>query len=482
MSVPYPTNPYPRAHPDRLQAIAALYGVAALPTEEAVVLELGCGSGGQLIPMAQQLPKATFIGVDIDGEAIKAAQLMCAQLGIQNIQWHCASIADWTAPKADYIIAHGLYSWVPDELRPVIWRLVQGALKANGVLFLSHICLPGGSLRSMARAVMLSAFEADHSEQDNVRAGISALEAAVSLHGVESPLGGALNTTLQSVKTQDWGYVWHDFWVPGYAAFSLEQLNEMAQAHGLQYLNDADIRCNLPMGVPAWLVEKVQATDRLVKSGALLDVYLGRSFRRGLWVHAEQRCSLKLEALDQMFLRAQFELAQTAEGVLLTTEAGQQLGFRGDLAAELTQIMLSEPEIAVSQILGAHPEQTRQWLFSLFAAGAISLSQRKRLQSMPKGQRLEGKQIVVNSFHEPVQLSFFDAALLNALHSGHRGSNLVEALIQSAQAGAFEVRVDGRLPEQPHEWQQVIQGVLPTRMTQLCQKGLWASPHIFEGA
>ena len=111
MSVPYPANSYPRAHPDRLQAIAALYGGRPTPVENSVVLELGCGSGGQLIPMAQQLPSTRFIGLDIDSQAIAEAQEKSKTLKLNNVEWLCVSVADWQPPRVDYIIAHGLFSW-----------------------------------------------------------------------------------------------------------------------------------------------------------------------------------------------------------------------------------------------------------------------------------------------------------------------------------------------------------------------------------
>ena len=482
MSVPYPANPYPRAHPDRLQAIASLYGLSPSPVETSVILELGCGSGGQLIPMAERLPSARFIGIDIDDQAIASAQHRSTQLGLDNVEWVCASVADWSPPQVDYIIAHGLYSWIPDDIRPSVWACAQAALKPNGVFFLSHICLPGASMRALARAVMLSAQNPSHTAEQNVRAGIAALEETVALHGADSALGKALDNTLQTVKTQHWGYVWHDFWVPGYKGFSIQELNAIAAQNGFQYLHDADLGANLPLGVPPWLATKVQHATSLVDAASILDTHLGRSFRRGLWVRDSQHTHLSLEEMDRMHLRPQFKRQETDEGVLLVTDSGQQLGFRGSLSVGLTAEMLSKPETAVKSLLGAHPEQTRQWLYTLFAAGAISLSVRSRSQNHPHRFQLSGNQTVVNAFHEPASLSHFDAALLNALQSGYRGGALVQQLIQSAQHGAFEARVDGRLPQSDTEWQQVIQGVLPSRMNQLWHRGLWASPQIFEGA
>ncbi|MEC8382512.1 MAG: methyltransferase domain-containing protein [Myxococcota bacterium] len=482
MSVPYPANSYPRAHPDRLQAIAALYGGRPTPVENSVVLELGCGSGGQLIPMAQQLPSTRFIGLDIDSQAIAEAQEKSKTLELNNVEWLCVSVADWQPPRVDYIIAHGLFSWVPDEIRSAVWKSASQALKDHGVFFLSHICQPGASLRSMARAVMLSAHDASHSEEQNVRAGIAALEKTVELHGEDSVLGRAYLNTLNAVKAQHWGYVWHDFWVAGYKSFSIKEINAMAIQNDFQYLQDSDLKANLPLGVPTWLAAKVKKTSNLIDAASILDIHMGRSFRRGLWVRNSQVLKLSLAEMDHMFLRPQFTRHETDEGVLLVTETGEQLGFRGALASELTAEMLTMPEMAIEPLLSGHPDQTRQWLFSLFVAGAISLSVRPRTQNLPNQGTVRGNQTVVNAFHEPVTLSHFDAALINALQSGHRGLALVQELILSAQRGDFEARMDGHMPQSQAEWNQVIQGVLPARIQKLWHRGLWASPQIFGGA
>src|SRR5262249_35039176 len=63
--LPYTPNAFAQSHPDRLATIATLLGLEAPRVDRARVLELGCGAGGNLIPMAEGLPEAKFIGVDL---------------------------------------------------------------------------------------------------------------------------------------------------------------------------------------------------------------------------------------------------------------------------------------------------------------------------------------------------------------------------------------------------------------------------------
>ena len=84
-TVSYPGSPFSQTHPDRLATIAALYGLPAAPPERCRVLELGCGNGGNLIPMAYVLPGSTFLGLDAAGSAVAQGREQIAALGLTNV-------------------------------------------------------------------------------------------------------------------------------------------------------------------------------------------------------------------------------------------------------------------------------------------------------------------------------------------------------------------------------------------------------------
>ena len=58
--LPYESGPHYPTHPDCLASVATLMGMAPADVSTARVLELGCGNGGNLIPMASVLPQARF--------------------------------------------------------------------------------------------------------------------------------------------------------------------------------------------------------------------------------------------------------------------------------------------------------------------------------------------------------------------------------------------------------------------------------------
>src|SRR5438874_11800286 len=83
--VGYPSYVYPQTHPDRLATIATLLGMNPAPVEACRVLEMGCGAGGNVIPMAFDLSESSFVGVDLAGCAIAQGRDLIAGLGLKNI-------------------------------------------------------------------------------------------------------------------------------------------------------------------------------------------------------------------------------------------------------------------------------------------------------------------------------------------------------------------------------------------------------------
>ena len=83
-AVPYPGQPFAQTHPDRLATLAALFGLEAAPPAGCRLLEIGCGDGGNLLPMALGLPEASFVGFDSSPAAIARAREGAAAAGLRS--------------------------------------------------------------------------------------------------------------------------------------------------------------------------------------------------------------------------------------------------------------------------------------------------------------------------------------------------------------------------------------------------------------
>lgn len=56
--------------------------------------------------------------------------------------------------RFDYILTHGVYSWVPPAVQEKILRLCASNLTEHGVAYVSYNVNPGWSMRGMLRDMM----------------------------------------------------------------------------------------------------------------------------------------------------------------------------------------------------------------------------------------------------------------------------------------------------------------------------------------
>src|SRR5262245_14102044 len=91
--VPYLSKPFPKSHPPTLAALAALFGLAAPAASQCRVLELGCASGGNIIPLAARFPGSRFRGVDLAERHVRDGEARVAALELRNVRIEQGDIA-----------------------------------------------------------------------------------------------------------------------------------------------------------------------------------------------------------------------------------------------------------------------------------------------------------------------------------------------------------------------------------------------------
>src|SRR5207253_1733457 len=173
--------------------VATLFGLDPAHAAACRVLELGCGDGANLLPMAEGLPESGFVGCDLSPRAIAAARQTAADLGISNLSLIEADLS--RLPEAlgefDYIIAHGVYSWVPAPIRDAMFAQAARRLKLNGVMFVSYNVYPGCHVRQAVWEVLhLHSDRADNAQARLDRA--RELAAALGEPGVTQNITDAL--------------------------------------------------------------------------------------------------------------------------------------------------------------------------------------------------------------------------------------------------------------------------------------------------
>lgn len=156
-SVAYESNAYPETHPDRLAVVAQLRGLPGVDVERCRVLEIGCAGGGNLIPMAEHLPNSQFLGIDLSAAQIDSGASVIREVGINNVELRCQNLMDFPkdAGQFDYIIAHGVYSWVPAAVQHRLLEICRDHLSEQGLGYISYNTYPGWRQVQVARDMML---------------------------------------------------------------------------------------------------------------------------------------------------------------------------------------------------------------------------------------------------------------------------------------------------------------------------------------
>src|SRR5262245_42743715 len=154
--VPYAFYSFPESHPRRLQGTAHLFGLETPALATCRVLELGCAGGGNIVPMAYSLPDAELIGIDLVPSQIEAARKFADGCGVKNLELRAANITEVTPAwgNFDYIIAHGVFSWVPPEVAEKVLQICGEQLTRNGLAYISFNTYPGWHARMWARGAM----------------------------------------------------------------------------------------------------------------------------------------------------------------------------------------------------------------------------------------------------------------------------------------------------------------------------------------
>ena len=307
---PYPSAPFSQTHPNRLAAIARLFGVPAADPSKARVLELGCADGANLLPMAEQAPGATFLGVDSSKVQIATGQGAIAAAGLKNVELRQQNILDFpaTAGKFDYIIAHGVFSWVPEAVREKILVICAEHLTEHGIAYISYNAQPGWNMRRSLRDMMLFHTKNIADPQVKVQQARALLKfMADSVPTENNAYGQLLKTELGEVSGFADNYLLHDMLEEENTPFYFHDFVNRAVQHGMQYLSEPSIAEMLTTNFPDKIRETLaQLNNQLVAQEQYMDFLRNRSFRQTLLCRAQVgiRRSLLPASLSQFAFRS----------------------------------------------------------------------------------------------------------------------------------------------------------------------------------
>jgi methyltransferase-like protein len=285
--VRYRTLPLAQTHPDRLATVARLFGMHPASVERCRVLEIGCGDGSNLIPIAYAFPESRFLGFDLAASAVARGETAIRSLGLANIELRHLDIMDVTAGLGtfDYVIAHGVYSWVPEAVRDRLLAICKDHLAPNGVAYVSYNTYPGCHLRQAARWALQFHVEGIDDAEERI-----AQARALARFIADCPPYGDSNffhDEMRAVLEHSPGLLFHDDLAPINDPVYFYQFVQHVHRHGLRFLAEANVWEMQDRIFPEPIAGQLrQLSDgNLLLREQYLDFLKNRRFRQTLLCH-----------------------------------------------------------------------------------------------------------------------------------------------------------------------------------------------------
>ncbi|MGF6352078.1 methyltransferase regulatory domain-containing protein [Variovorax sp. W2I14] len=328
-TVPYDSHPFPQSAMEHLEALAFLFGLDAPAPATARVLELGCAAGGNLIPFAARHPEASALGVDLSTVQVSQGAAAIAHAGLSNVELRAFNIADIDASfgQFDYIVCHGVYSWVPGPVQDAILRICSENLAPNGVAYVSYNVYPGWKAREIVRDAMILRGGPRDTPDEKLAYARGMLEFLEQSARPDSVLKKTLEETMPIVRGSSGYYLLHEFLEPCNEPCYFKEFAARADAGGLAYLCDAEPSTmfvqNYGEKVRDPLLRECGGSQIMMEQ--YLDFLVNRTFRQTLLVKQERARDIRYR-LDPARIRA-LEFAgvfTTEDGGALTLDAREQ--------------------------------------------------------------------------------------------------------------------------------------------------------------
>lgn len=226
--VDYPPMSHPSADPLVLAAVARAAGLTVTLPNSAKILDIGCAEGHHILSLASRWPTACCTGLDASPKLIQRASQRAKRAGLSNVAFHEKRLSEFiTHERFDFIIAHGFFSWVKDEVKVGLMDFIQQHLSPQGVAVVSFNVAAGWK----ARMEVVKKVLAIQSAGD--------VDIITALNVLRTLSDEAETTIVNDMLAKGAAILAYDDFAPVMDAWSLGAFVKLAQQHGLMWLGDS---------------------------------------------------------------------------------------------------------------------------------------------------------------------------------------------------------------------------------------------------
>lgn len=512
--VPYDSHPFSQTHPSRLFTVATLFGLRPAPVQKCRVLELGCAGGGNLIPMGDYLPDSEFVGVDLSARQVADGQALVKELGLKNVVLKHASITDIDAAygQFDYVICHGVYSWVPNPVREKILDICAKQMTPNGIAYISYNTYPGWHMRGMIRDMMRYHSSRFNKPKDKVHQSRLLLDFLAQSVRQEGAYSALLKQELETLRQQADHYLYHEHLEEVNDPVYFHQFAEKAAGRGLRYLGEARIGTMVTGNFGA----EVEKTLRMLASDQIqmeqyMDFLRNRMFRESLLCSDKSTPNWSINPDSLRVLHAASGAVpvtpenQPTDAVNLTTEEPQNYRTVSGMVVTTTRPLMKAVMKVLAQtypgtipfellrmkareMVGevGNPRQVAEdsqmlamgLLTSHLSSDLIELhgmplsfarAASERPVATPLARLSARKGIIPNRRHEVVRLNELDRHLIPLLDGTNDASALADKLAVIAKTGAINVNKEGQPLTDPAQIRDALGSIMPQALANVAR-------------
>ena len=507
----YDNFPFRATNPDWLGTAGSLLGLTTAPANSCRVLELGCGRGGNLVGLAAAFPESNFIGIDHAPSQIADAQADTASLGLRNCEFRSLDIRHIgnDLGEFDYIICHGVFSWVPDDVRDQILTLQRSMLAPGGVGFISFNALPGWSARGMIREMLRR--WVPEGPADQMAANARRILAMWQQHSPENgPLSGFLAHEAELLQKLSDHYLYFEHLVEHNKPYLLTDFVDLVNRAGLAYLGDADLASMNPaqLGDDGQADVESLGLDRVATEQLLDDITI-RFFRRalvcraedlpdatqdhrrlaGAWVSSEMTINEMDLDLDGSGGGSIDMTLTDSDGATLRPEDPHTAAVLWSLAEHRpTGVVIEDLAAEVASRLGravddSLVDETLEIVHALVLRGrldagrhprqiAADIAERPCTTPLARFQALEDRRIITTARHDHFVADRMDLVLLRNLDGEHDHHQLLAEVVAALESGELEVTIDDEFVND----HAVLAELITTKLDQFHLAGLVVTP------
>jgi len=501
--IPYESTPIHDAHPDVMGTTALLLGLDPPPVPASRILELGCSTGGNLITIALAFPKATFVGIDLSPRQIAQGQAIVEKLGVKNVSLDAKSILDINPDfgQFDYIICHGVYSWVPEEVRKKILSICSKNLSPAGLAYISYNTYPGWHVRGMVREMLnyhVRNIAEPRQRITEARAFIDLL--AKTVRDPDGPYGMLLAREAETVRTAPDSYLYHEHLEQDNRPLYFNEFARQCADADLDFIAEVRLTNHAPPLLSPVIREALtQLPSDPVEREQYLDYLQNRAFRRSILAHRGTAARTTPSAQRVSQLHAECNVRPVPEGKQGDVEQfanreGQKFSTNNPWMKSLLHALFDVWPRSMSyadlqkqvraRIGGATsddrlmPTLMQCYLASLVdliqhpATFVLELSDRPRAFSIARLQAADGLDRVSTLRHRTIVLGDFDRLILALLDGTRTQDQLIEEVLAAVESGEFSIQKKDQTVTDAGDARQVIADSLPIVLQRLARAAL----------